>query len=525
MKLNHQDMQRYKILWADDEIELLKPHIIFLEGKGIDIVPVTSGNDALDKCKSEFFDAIFLDENMPGMTGLETLSKIKSFRPTIPVVMITKSEEESIMEEAIGSKISDYLIKPINPNQILLSVKKILQNRTIVSEKTNTGYLQEFRNLNMAFSEKLSHEEWADVYKKLVFWDMQIQGTEGREMQEVMETQWIEANQTFSLFIKNNYESWLNDAGVDKPLLSHQVLEKKVLPLLEKNEPVFFILIDNLRYDQWKTLEPVITEDFYVNEESHYYSILPTTTEFARNALFAGLMPLEIEKKYPAVWSDDEGSRNQHEELLLNNFLERHKCKVKTSYHKVIHQQQGKSIVDQASSLIKQNVFNAVVFNFVDMLSHARSDMDVLKQLAPDESAYRSITSSWFNFSPLRDLLKILAAKGVQVVITTDHGTVRVNKAVKVIGDRETNTNLRYKEGKNLNYEESKDVFTVKKPARFFLPSKSLSTSYVFATMNAYFVYPNNYNHFANIYKDSFQHGGISMEEIIVPFVHLIPKK
>ena len=518
-------MQRYKILWADDEIELLKPHIIFLEAKGIDIVPATSGNDALELCKTEFFDAIFLDENMPGMTGLQTLAKIKVLRPSIPVVMITKSEEESIMEEAIGSKISDYLIKPINPNQVLLSVKKILQNRTIVTEKTNAGYLQEFRNLNMAFSEKLSHEEWADVYKKLVFWDMQIQGTEGREMREVMDPQWIEANQTFSLFIKNNYESWLNDVKVDKPLLTHQVLAKKVLPLLEKNESVFFILIDNLRYDQWKTLEPAITEDFYVNEESHYYSILPTTTEYARNALFAGLMPSEIEKKYPEVWSDDEGSRNQHEELLLNHFLERNKCKVKTSYHKVIHQNQGKSIVDQAANLIKQNPFNVVVFNFVDMLSHARSDMDVLKQLAPDESAYRSITSSWFNFSPLRELLKILAAKGVQVVITTDHGTVRVNKAVKIVGDKETNTNLRYKEGKNLSYEDGKDVFTVKKPNRFFLPSKTLTTSYVFATMNAYFVYPNNYNQFANIYKDSFQHGGISMEEIIVPYVHLIPKK
>lgn len=518
-------MQRYKILWADDEIELLKPHIIFLEAKGIDIVPVLSGKDALDKVKSEFFDAVFLDENMPGMSGLEALTQIKAYRPALPVVMITKSEEEAIMEQAIGSKISDYLIKPINPNQILLSVKKILQNRSIMTEKTNSGYLQEFRTLNMELSDNLSHAEWADTYKKLVHWDMQIQGTEGREMREVLETQWTEANQLFSQFIKKNYESWLNDAGSDKPLLSHQLLATKVLPLIDKKEPIFFILIDNLRYDQWKMLEPFITEDFYVNEESHYYSILPTTTEYARNSLFAGMMPSEIEKRFPAIWEQDEGSRNQHEEELLRNFLERNKRAIKFSYNKIVHQQQGKNLLDQVVGLIKQNPFNAVVYNFVDMLSHARSDMDVLKELAPDESAYRSLTSSWYNFSPLRDMLKMLAAKGIQVVITTDHGTVRVDKAHKVIGDRETNSNLRYKEGRNLSYEESKDVFSVKKPNRFFLPSKTLSSSYVFAMMNTYFVYPNNYNHFVNLYKNSFQHGGVSMEEIIIPFVHLVPKK
>jgi CheY-like chemotaxis protein len=517
-------MQNYTILWADDEIDLLKPHILFLESKGIKVVPVLSGLDAVEQCKTQFFDAVFLDENMPGMGGLEALVKIKEIRSTMPVVMITKSEEEHIMEEAIGSKISDYLIKPINPHQILLSIKKILQHKEIVTEKTNTQYLQAFQILSEGLSKNMTHEEWVEHYKRLVYWDMQLQHSEGKAMQEVLNSQWNDANQEFCSFVKNNYETWMNDSKASKPLFSHQVLQNKLLPLLDEGQSVCLIVIDNLRLDQWKMLESSVSTMFQVQQESYYFSILPTTTEFARNSLFAGLTPLEIEKKYTQLWNDEEGSRNQHEEQYLKYFLERHRLDIKFSYHKILNLQQGKNLNDQMSTLVKQNPLNVVVYNFVDMLSHARSDMDVLKQLAPDEQAYRSITLSWFNYSPLKELLQFLSKKGIQVLLTTDHGTVRVDKAVKIVGDRETNTNLRYKEGKNLNYDQSKDVFSVKNPAKFQLPSKNVSTSYVFAMMKGFFVYPNNFNHFVNLYQQSFQHGGVSMEEMIIPVIHLKPK-
>src|SRR6478735_447464 len=225
-------MQRYSILWADDEIDLLKPHIIFLTSKGYDITPVHSGADAVEKINEENFDIVFLDENMPCMTGLETLSVIKSTKPSIPVVMITKSEEEYIMEEAIGSKIADYLIKPLNPNQILLSVKKILDNKRLVSEKTNLNYQQDFRNLSMAFGDKMDFNEWAEIYKKLVYWELEIDSTENKSMREIIEMQKSEANNNFSKFIMSEYESWLNDANKAKPVLSHQLMKKKVIPFI-----------------------------------------------------------------------------------------------------------------------------------------------------------------------------------------------------------------------------------------------------------------------------------------------------
>ncbi|SFG33331.1 T9SS response regulator signal transducer PorX [Pontibacter chinhatensis] len=518
-------MQRYNILWADDEIDLLKPHILFLEERGYDITPVNSGTDAIEEFRDRTFDIVFLDENMPGISGLETLNELKTMRPSVPVIMITKSEEEHIMEEAIGSKITDYLIKPLNPNQILLSVKKALENKRLVSEKTNMSYQRDFRQLGMAFGERLSPAEWADIYKKLVYWELEIDETENKSMADVINMQKDEANSNFARFIMENYEDWINGDSDEAPLMSHQLFKERVFPMMkESDRPVYFVLIDNLRYDQWKVLEPLISDYFSVESEEMFYSILPTTTAYARNAIFSGMLPTEIQKKYPNMWvsDDEEEGKNLHEAEFLDIQLQQNRISEKHSYHKITNVQAGRDLLSKFSNLAN-NKLNVIVYNFVDMLSHARTDSNMVRELAPDESAYRSITKSWFLHSPLFDTLKMIAEKKGRLIITTDHGTIRVKRPFKIIGDRNTNTNLRYKHGKNLGYTD-KDVFTVRKPERFFLPKANVSTTFVFAIEDYFFAYPNNYNYYVNYYKDTFQHGGVSLEECIIPYVTLTPK-
>lgn len=521
-------MQRYTILWADDEIDLLKPYIVFLEAKGYDVTPVPSGADVIDQVEQRAFDLIFLDEMMPGMTGIETLGQIKQIRPTIPVVMITKSEEEHIMEEAIGSKIADYLIKPINPNQILLSIKKILDNKRLISEKTNSNYQQDFRNLAIQYNDDISFDDWSDIYKKLVYWELELDKSLDKSMGEVFEMQKNEANSQFARFIDDNYSDWMSDPKSESPVLSHQLMEKKVFPLLEPNNPLFFVLIDNFRLDQWKVMEELISEIFTIVDDECYYSILPTATSYARNAIFSGLTPLEMSKKHPDIWVNDEGDNedglNKNEDEFFKRQLAKNKLNINFSYNKIISNNHGKNLVDNFNNLLK-NDLNIVVYNFVDMLSHARTDMAMIKELAPDEAAYRSITKSWIEHSPMLDFLKKIAEKKGRLIITTDHGMVKVKNAKRIVGDRNVNTNLRYKQGKNLNLDDKRDhVIEVRNPDSFKLPSPNVSTSYFFTTGDYFFAYPNNYNHYVSHYKDTFQHGGVSLEEMIIPFVYLKSK-
>jgi len=511
-----------RILWADDEIDILKPHIIFLEQKGYTVVTAKSGDEALDRFNESIFDLVFLDENMPGFTGLETLVKMKAISPNIPIIMITKSEEESIMEEAIGSKISDYLIKPVNPNQILLSIKKNIDSKRLVGERTTMNYQQEFRNIGMRLSESLSKQEWIDIFKKLTFWELEIEKSGEQSVEEILSMQKQEANTQFFRFVKENYKSWIN--GVDAPLLSHNLIRKNVSPLLDK-KPLYFILIDNLRYDQWKIIELMIQNDFRVKKEEIYYSILPTATQYSRNAIFSGLLPLEMEKRFPGKWKndEDEGGKNMFEEDFLRDQLQRlghGDCKL--SYSKITNIDYGKKVVNQIGNM-KHNNLNVIVYNFVDMLSHARTDMKMIKELAEDDSAYRSLTASWFEHSPLRDIMKQIAKQGAKMIITTDHGTINVKRPSKVIGDRNVNSNLRYKQGKNLNYIKS-DVMVVNNPAEYHLPQQNVSTKYLFAKEDMYFVYQNNYNQFVQYFKDTFQHGGISLEEMLIPIITLEAK-
>lgn len=513
------------ILWADDEIDLLRPHVLFLEGKGYHVDTVNNGLDAVEKVKAQEYDIIFLDENMPGLSGLETLTRVKGVAPRTPVIMITKSEEESIMEEAIGSKISDYLIKPVNPNQILLALKKHLEGGRLVSEKTTSSYQQQFGRLSMRLGDRLGTDDWMQLYDELVRWELELSGNPDQAMTEILRSQWAEANDLFSRFVEKNYIDWVNNRGNDVPMQSHQVFKNRIAPLIdEKQGPLFLVLIDNLRLDQWRTIEPIVADLFKVEQQGLFYSILPTATQYARNALFAGMMPSDIQKRFPGKWlnEDDEGSKNAFEEDFMAEQLKNLGKRVKSSYHKITNLAAGKKLAENVANLM-DNPFNAIVYNFVDMLSHARTEMEVIRELAEDEAAYRSITLSWFNHSPLLDILRVIAEKGGRVVITTDHGTVRVTQPSKVVGDRNTNTNLRYKTSRNLSYE-AKDVLAIKEPAQAFLPRTNVSTSFIFAKKDLYFVYPNNYNHFVNFYRNTFQHGGISLEEMLVPIVYLKPR-
>ncbi len=516
-------MDKIKILWADDEIDLLKPHILFLQEKNYDVTTATNGDDALDLFESDNFDIVFLDENMPGMSGLETLGKIKNTKNQVPVIMITKSEEEFIMEEAIGSKISDYLIKPVNPNQILLSIKKNLDNKRLVSEKTTSDYQQEFREIGMTLGDRLDVNQWKEVYKKLVYWELELENSKNESMSEILNMQKTEANQQFSKFVEKNYVDWVSGKSEDAPVMSHTLFKKKVAPELSA-DTTFLIVIDNLRYDQWKVIQPIISERFRVEKEELYYSILPTATQYARNALFAGLMPLEIERRFPNLWlnDDDEGGKNMHEEEFMADQLKRLGKDGKMSYNKITNHAAGRKLADNMSNLMS-NSLNVIVYNFVDMLSHARTDMEVIRELADDEAAYRSLTLSWFEHSPLKDMMDVIADKKAKMIITTDHGTIRVKNPSKVIGDRNTNTNLRYKQGKNLNYE-AKEVLEVRNPHDAYLPKVNVSQTYIFAKEDMFFAYPNNYNHYVNYYRDTFQHGGISLEEMIIPIITLKAK-
>ena len=511
-----------RILWADDEIDLLKPHILFLEQKGYVIDTINNGADAVEMVGETHYDAIFLDENMPGLNGLETLAKIKAINESVPVIMITKSEEEYIMEEAIGGQISDYLIKPVNPNQILLALKKNLLKKDLVSQKTTHDYQVEFRQIGMRLNDRMDVDEWAEIYRQLVSWEIKLEESNDESMKEIFAMQKKDANTQFCRFIDNNYSDWIN-GDEDAPLMSHQLLKSRVFDSVGK-EPVFLIVIDNLRYDQWAVLKPLISEYFNVEKEELFYSILPTATQYARNAIFSGMMPSEIEKRHPDLWlnENDEGGKNMHEAELLQANLKRNNKQVKMSYNKVVKLDFAKRLVDRFNDLLK-NDLNVIVYNFVDMLSHARTEMEVIKELADDESAYRSLTKSWFNHSPLRDIFRKISEKGIKTFLTTDHGTIRVDTPVKIVGDKHTNTNLRYKVGKNLNYSE-KDVIVSSEPEAIKLPKQNVSSKYIFAKENDFFAYPNNFNYYANYYKDTFQHGGVSLEEIIIPFIELSPK-
>ncbi len=504
------------LLWVDDEVELLKAYIIFLQKKEYEVVTATNGQDALDMCRERSFDIIFLDENMPGLSGLETLALIKDIDPNVPVVMITKSEEENIMDLAIGSKIADYLIKPVNPPQILLTLKKHLHKREIQTEVANSGYQQSFTKIGMQINDSYTLEDWKEVYKRLVYWELELADTDSA-MTEMLRMQKAEANNEFAKFVRKNYMDWVNDSD-NRPMMSPDVFKKTVFPLLANGEKVFLVVFDNFRYDQWREISKQLADDFTFDEQL-YLSILPTATQYARNAIFSGLMPTQIAQMFPELWvdEDEEEGKNLNEEPLIQTLLDRYRRKNSFSYFKLNNSSDSERVLDRFKNLMN-NDLNVLVINFIDMLSHARTESRMVRELASDEKAYRSITASWFRNSPVSELFREIAKTDAKIIITTDHGSIRVNNPIKVIGDKNTNTNLRYKLGKNLSYNQ-KQVYEMKNPKAFHLPAPNLSTAYIFAQNEDFFAYPNNYNYYVSYYKNTFQHGGISMEEMLIPLV------
>lgn len=510
-----------RILWADDEIHLLKPYVIYLQEKGYEVTPVNNGQDAIDACRTQQFDIVFLDENMPGLSGLEALQEIKEAHPTLPVVMITKSEEEHIMEQAIGQKIADYLIKPVNPSQILLCLKKHIHQREIVEEHTNTTYRQEFSDITYMIDTANTIEEWMAIERTLTRWELELEKVDST-MHDMLRMQREQANKAFAKFIAKNYEGWWANPST-RPTMSQDLMKKYIFPLLDEGEKVFFVVIDNFRYDQWKIIQPLLSDWFTVKEEQMYTSLLPTATQYARNAIFAGLSPLQIQEMYPHLWidEDEEESKNNNEEALIQTQLDRFRKRYGYTYYKVNESDFCEKITRQFKGL--KTPLNVVIINFIDMLSHSRTDSKMMRELANDEAAYRSLTLSWFKHSPTADMFRKIASLGYKVVLTTDHGTTRVNNAVQIIGDKNTNTNLRYKVGKALNCQ-SKNCFEITRPKQVGLPCPNVSSSYIFCTHSDFFAYPNNFNYYAQFYRNTFQHGGISLEEMLVPIVTLDPK-
>ena len=517
-------MSNHTILWADDEIDLLKPHLMFLRNKGYEVETVNNGHDALLLVEKRTYDLIILDENMPGLTGLETLQRIKQIAPATPVIMITKSEEENIMDQAVGNKIADYLIKPVNPNQILLSIKKNLHSEQLVSDKASSSYREEFNKISSAISDCYTINDWMDLYKRLVYWELELAAAD-TNMDQMLEMQINEAENAFCKFVKRNYEDWITRRGPEeeRPVMSHDVFKTAVFPALDKGEKIFFVLIDNFRYDQWSVIKSILGEMFTI-DESTYCSILPTATQYARNAIFSGLMPIDIARMFPHLWVDEdsEEGKNLNESELIDSLFTRYRRQCRYSYNKINNSVAGERLMRDFANL-EQNDLNVVVFNFIDMLSHARTESRMIRELAANNAAYRSITESWFRHSSALDFFRRIADRGYKVILTTDHGTIRVDNPVKVVGDRNTNTNLRYKVGKNLKYNE-RQVYEIKTPERYGLPSPNVSSTYIFATNHDFFSYPNNYNYYVQYYDGTFQHGGISMEEMIVPLVTLTAK-
>ena len=513
-----------KILGVDDEIELLKPHIMLLQSKGYDVATCNNGYDAIDMASEVAYDVIILDEMMPGMTGLETLPLIKDIRPTTPIVMVTKSEEEDIMDKAIGSKIADYIVKPVHPSQMLSLIKKLVHSKQLVSEQSSADYQAEFGRISISMHNASTFRQWATIYRKLVNWDIELTGGDD-SIREILQYQKTEANRIFGRFVCNNYKGWINSRDEETPEMSHTLMRSKIFPVVDSHTKTTLLLIDNFRYDQWRTISGMLRGYFDIATDDFYCSILPTATQYARNSIFAGLMPLAIDKLMPNKWLNDneEGGKNQYEEEFLARQIAQSGKRYKWSFDKIVRPEAGRKLIDNIQHIYDAD-FSVIVYNFLDILSHARTETEIIRQLTEDDASFRSLTRSWFEHSELFTLLKLLSERGHKVVITSDHGTVRVDNPVKVQGDRETSPNLRYKTGRNLAYNR-KEVFEITKPEEVQLPSSNLTSSYIFAYNNDFLVYNNDANRHIRYYRNTFQHGGISLEEMVVPYIVLNPKR
>jgi CheY-like chemotaxis protein len=516
---------RRQILWADDEIDLLRPHIKFLEQKGFAVTAVPNGEDALSALSRQRFDVVLLDEMMPGLGGLATLDAIKSRDLTLPVILVTKSEEETLMEEAIGKRITDYLIKPVNPSQVFLACKRVLDAEKLQDSQRARDYVGEMQRWQSLDIRRLGWEEWVELALDVARWDVRFDNLPDAGLKQAHQDFRRSLNIDFARFVEDGYPHWVRRPD-QRPKLSTDVVKHAVVPPLKQGRRVVFIIIDCMRLDQWLTLEPLIEEYFDIKRE-YYCSILPTATPYSRNAIFSGLLPAELHRRHPDLWqesSNDERTKNRFERQLLDFQLERMRAMPEkgTKYMKIYTADEAHQTRRQINSIAGLALVS-MVFNFLDILAHGRSESEILQELAPDEAAFRAVMKAWFTHSPLYDIIRALSTQDCTVVLTTDHGAVLGRRAALVYGNRDTSTNLRYKFGLNLNCD-SKQAVIVRKPMDFMLPDDGVNKNYILAREDFYFVYPTRFHEFERQYRNSLQHGGISVEEMILPLVTLTPR-
>jgi hypothetical protein len=453
---------------------------------------------------------------------LTTLEEIKDIEPHLPVVMVTKSEEESLMEDAIGSKIDDYLVKPVNPSQILLVIKRLLDSKKIISSSSMRRYVQEINKFNQQLYGPMQPEDWHTAARLIAEWNLEMDESTDEGLKQTHEGTKKEWNNEFTKYILNSYQKWLH---TDKrPRLSPDVTAEFVVPPLKQKKKTLFVVVDCMRLDQWMLIEPLVAE-FCNVQRDYYFAILPTATPFARNSLYAGLFPDDINKAYPDLYATmDEGSLNRDEDRLFSDNLARNGLRFENQmkYVKVYDNSEGEALAKRASDFFESPAVT-FVFNFLDILTHGRSSNVILKEIAGTEAAFRTLMRSWFVHSPLYTILQTFIQRGFHIVVTSDHGSVLCRQGTMAHGRRSTSTNLRYKYGDNLN-SDPKDSLLIKKPDQWRLPKFTLATTYIIAKDDYYFVYPNNYNEMVRQFQNSFQHGGISLEEMVVPIATLTPR-
>ena len=516
-------MASNRILWVDDEVELLEPHLLFLRQRDYQVDTASHGDDALELIRREPYDLVLLDEQMPGRRGLEVLEELRKEAPHVRVVMVTKSEEDQTMQEAIGRQVDDYLVKPASPRQVLSVVTRLLQGSRLQQQLAAQDFAGRFAELSQ---DKDRAEHWRDffrLYSELVDWELRLEDAGESGLVDSVRALRVDLRREFGGHVRVEYPRWLRAEPDGRPTLSTDVVRRWLLPRIGDG-PVIFMIIDCLRLDQWRAMKALLTDVFEIDEDL-YSSILPTATPYSRNALFSGKYPDQIAERYPDWWARDEGSLNAFEDELFTRHLKELTGRdVGVVYEKVFTDAQAGELEARVRNAFKTDSVISLVFNFVDLLIHGRSDSNLLMEVARDVPALRALTRQWFERSAALRILREAAAEGVEVVLTTDHGSILCERPVTVFARRDATDNLRYKFGQDLRAEEPDAVMAVNDETELRFPAGSLATNYLIGLEDYFFVYPTKLREYQARYKNSFLHGGISPEEMILPVATLRPR-
>jgi len=513
------------VLWIDDEADLLESHRIFLREKGFEVDAATNADDAVEMLRRRPYGIVLLDEQMPGKRGLEAYHEIRELDPLLPIVMVTKSEEDATLREAIGVDVRDYLVKPINPRQVLTVITRVLEGPRIRQQHIARSFVDRFRAMELERERTLDWRGWVARYAEMVDWDIQLAQAREQSLYDALQALYPDLRREFAAYMKTAYPAWLRDLEGDRPPLSIDVVGEFLLPVLERSRGVVFVVIDCLRLDQWRVLQPLVAPLFDV-ELTHHFSVLPTATPYSRNALFSGLFPGEIAARFPDWWGDrDDESLNAHEKALLEAQLRELKVPAPVRYEKISSAHDAAELERRLGGAIANEGVSAFVFNFVDLLTHGRSESAILYQVAKDEIALRQITRQWFERSLLFALLKEAARRGVPVLVTSDHGSIHCQTPATVYAKRDATANLRYKFGEDLRAERAEHALLFSNADDLRLPRRGLGANTLLAVGDTFFVYPTKLREYQTRYRGSFLHGGVTPEEVILPVALLTPRR